>query len=125
MFVNLSIGIPKTDSKKALDVTGKIAAELGALRVDMRDDISKVSVVGVGMRTHSGVAARMFQTLAGHSRLVCLPQRASRASHGAHVGRTGVQPGSTARELSICDAGSSVSSQRVALFGRVNIQPCP
>jgi aspartate kinase len=64
---DISFTVPKTDSKKALDVTGKIAAELGALRVDMRDDISKVSVVGVGMRTHSGVAARMFQTLAGHS----------------------------------------------------------
>jgi aspartate kinase len=33
----------------------------------MRDDIAKISIVGVGMRTHSGVAANMFATLAKHS----------------------------------------------------------
>jgi aspartate kinase len=59
--------VPKTDSKRALEVTESVAKELGAKRVDMREDISKVSIVGVGMRTHSGVAAKMFRTLAGHS----------------------------------------------------------
>ncbi len=34
--------------------------------VKMRDDIAKVSIIGVGMRTHSGVAAKMFDTLAKH-----------------------------------------------------------
>lgn len=63
---DISFTVPKTDSKKALEVTETVAKELGARRVDIRDDISKVSVVGVGMRTHSGVAARMFETLAEH-----------------------------------------------------------
>jgi aspartate kinase len=63
---DISFTVPKTDSKKALDVTDALAKELGADRVDMRDDISKVSVVGVGMRTHSGVAAKMFEVLADH-----------------------------------------------------------
>ncbi|MHB8881880.1 MAG: aspartate kinase [Thermodesulfovibrionales bacterium] len=66
-FADISFTVPKTDSKKALEVAGAMAKELGAKRVDLREDISKVSVVGVGMRTHSGVAARMFQTLADHS----------------------------------------------------------
>ncbi len=63
---DISFTVPKTDSRRAVDVTGKIAKEVGAKRVDLREDISKVSIVGVGMRTHSGVAAKMFQTLAGH-----------------------------------------------------------
>ena len=63
---DISFTVPKTESRHAVEVTGKIAKEVGAKRVDLREDISKVSIVGVGMRTHSGVAARMFQTLAGH-----------------------------------------------------------
>ncbi len=63
---DISFTVPKTDSKKALGVTDAVAKEMGADRVDMRDDISKVSVVGVGMRTHSGVAAKMFEVLADH-----------------------------------------------------------
>jgi aspartate kinase len=63
---DISFTVPKTDSGRAVGVTEKIARELGAKRVDLREDISKVSIVGVGMRTHSGVAAKMFQTLAGH-----------------------------------------------------------
>ncbi|MDA8078497.1 MAG: aspartate kinase [Nitrospiraceae bacterium] len=65
-LADISFTVPKTDSRKALEVTDSLAKELGAQKVDARDDISKVSVVGVGMRTHSGVAAKMFQTLAGH-----------------------------------------------------------
>ncbi len=66
-LADISFTVPKTDSRSALEVTEAIAKELGAKRVDMREDISKVSIVGVGMRTHSGVAARMFQTLAAHN----------------------------------------------------------
>ena len=63
---DISFTVPKTDSKRAVEVTEKTAKELGAKRVDLRADISKVSIVGVGMRTHSGVASKMFSTLAGH-----------------------------------------------------------
>ena len=63
---DISFTIPRSDSKKALKITGDFAAELEARDVKMRDDIAKVSIIGVGMRTHSGVAAKMFDTLAKH-----------------------------------------------------------
>ncbi len=63
-FADISFTVPKTDARKAWEVSEAIAKELGAERVDKRDDISKISVIGVGMRTHSGVASKMFQTLA-------------------------------------------------------------
>ncbi len=61
---DISFTVPKTDLKKALEITRKVAKDLGARSVAAREDIAKVSIVGVGMRTHSGVAARMFETLA-------------------------------------------------------------
>lgn len=63
---DISFTVPKTDSRKALKITENIAKELGAKGVDFREDIAKISIVGVGMRTHSGVAAHMFDTLAKH-----------------------------------------------------------
>jgi aspartate kinase len=63
---DISFTVPKTDSKKALKLTEDIAKGLEARGVDLREDIAKISVVGVGMRTHSGVAAQMFDTLAKH-----------------------------------------------------------
>jgi len=66
-LADISFTVPKADSRRAFQVTEAMAKELGAKRVDIGEDISKVSVVGVGMRTHSGVAARMFQTLAAHN----------------------------------------------------------
>ena len=63
---DISFTVPRSDSKKALKITGDFAAELEAKDVKMRDDIAKVSIIGVGMRTHSGVAAKMFDTLAKH-----------------------------------------------------------
>src|SRR4030065_1174146 len=61
---DISFTVPKTESKKTLALTEGIVAELGAKGVTLREDIAKVSVIGVGMRTHSGVAAKMFATLA-------------------------------------------------------------
>ncbi len=63
---DISFTVPKTDSDKTLKLTEGIAAELGAKGVNLREDIAKVSIVGVGMRTHSGVAAKMFEILAKH-----------------------------------------------------------
>lgn len=64
---DISFTVPKSDSKKAMKIAGEIASRLGAKDVKLRDDIAKVSVVGVGMRTHSGIAAKMFETLAKHN----------------------------------------------------------
>ncbi len=63
---DISFTVPKTDSRKAVKLTEEIARELGARGVTQREDIAKISIVGVGMRTHSGVAAKMFETMAAH-----------------------------------------------------------
>jgi aspartate kinase len=65
-LADISFTVPKTEANRAVEVAGVVAAELGGETVDRRDDISKVSIVGVGMRTHSGVASKMFETLAQH-----------------------------------------------------------
>jgi aspartate kinase len=63
---DISFTVPRTESKKAMKLAGALARELGARGTDLRDDIAKVSIIGVGMKTHSGVAAEMFSTLAKH-----------------------------------------------------------
>lgn len=63
---DISFTVPKTDLNQALTLAKDIATKLGAKDAIYSDDISKVSIVGVGMRTHSGVAAQMFDTLAKH-----------------------------------------------------------
>jgi len=57
--------VPKPDYPKAMQIVTGVAKEMGAPQVVGDDKIAKVSIVGVGMRTHSGVAARMFEALAG------------------------------------------------------------
>jgi aspartate kinase len=61
---NLSFTVGKTDLAQAKEVLEKVALELQASGVQVDEGIAKVSVVGVGMRSHSGVAAQMFDALA-------------------------------------------------------------
>ncbi len=65
-FADISFTVPKTDLNNALALSKGIANSLGARDVIFKDDIAKISIVGVGMRTHSGVAAQMFDALARH-----------------------------------------------------------
>ena len=60
----MTFTVPRTDFKKAIKKTEEVAKELGAKGVDSNDKIAKISLVGLGMKTHSGVASRMFSTLA-------------------------------------------------------------
>ncbi|MBS1115878.1 MAG: lysC [candidate division NC10 bacterium] len=60
---DISFTVPRTDYARAQDIVRAVAKEIGAGKVIGDDKIAKVSIVGVGMRTHSGVAARMFETL--------------------------------------------------------------
>jgi len=62
---DISFTVPKPDYPKAMQIVAGVAKEIGAPQVVGDDKIAKVSIVGVGMRTHSGVAARMFEALAG------------------------------------------------------------
>ena len=61
---DLTFTVPKSNFKTALDIQRRVAAEIGAEDVLADKNIAKVSVVGVGMRNHSGVASMMFNTLA-------------------------------------------------------------
>ncbi len=63
-LTDMSFTVPRTDSKKILEVMKKVVAEIGAKNVNVKEDIAKISIVGVGMRSHSGVAAKMFSALA-------------------------------------------------------------
>jgi aspartate kinase len=61
---DISFTVEKGQLKKALDVANGVKEEIGAREVVSDPKIVKVSAVGVGMRTHAGVAARMFDALA-------------------------------------------------------------
>lgn len=61
---DLTFTVPKADYKKAMSVVEKTATAIRAEGVRVDSNIAKVSIVGVGMRTHAGVAAKMFQVLA-------------------------------------------------------------
>jgi aspartate kinase len=61
---DISFTVPKTDEKKAFEMTTKVSKDLGAKGVAVNSSVAKVSIVGVGMRSHVGVASKMFETLA-------------------------------------------------------------
>jgi len=63
-LTDISFTVPRSDLARAMDLVKQTAAEIGAGAVEVKEAIAKVSLVGVGMRSHSGVASRMFQTLA-------------------------------------------------------------
>ena len=61
---DISFTVPKAHAALALDVAGSLASELGAGGVDVDENVGKVSLVGAGMKSHPGVAARVFRSLA-------------------------------------------------------------
>jgi len=63
-LTDLTFTVPKTDFYKTMKIVSDVAANIGAERVLGDEDIAKVSIIGVGMRTHAGVAKKMFETLA-------------------------------------------------------------
>ncbi|OGP77410.1 MAG: aspartate kinase, partial [Deltaproteobacteria bacterium RBG_16_66_15] len=63
-FTDLTYTVGRTDYKKAMQITEKSAREAGAERVVGDEKIAKVSIVGMAMRSHSGVALKVFETLA-------------------------------------------------------------
>src|SRR5579872_5641961 len=63
---DISFTVPRDDLGSSLDLVRSLLPEIGAAEVLADDDIAKVSLVGAGMRTHPGVSATMFETLAEH-----------------------------------------------------------
>ncbi|WP_163328437.1 aspartate kinase [Desulfurobacterium thermolithotrophum] len=63
-YTDISFTVEKNDASKAERITKEVANEIGARNVIRDDRIAKVSVVGLGMRSHAGVAGKVFETLA-------------------------------------------------------------
>jgi len=61
---DLTFTVPKADFRQALGLIEANAAAIGAAGVKTDQHVAKVSIVGLGMRSHAGVAAKMFRTLA-------------------------------------------------------------
>ena len=60
---NLTFTVPRDDTHRASQAVEEVLQELGGGKVTLVGDIAKLSVVGVGMRTHSGVASQLFSAL--------------------------------------------------------------
>ena len=63
-YTDMSFTVPRTDYKQAMQILNDLVEQKKATHVAGDDKIAKVSLVGVGMRTHSGIAAKMFKILA-------------------------------------------------------------
>jgi aspartate kinase len=61
-YTDLTFTVPRSDFKKAMKIVEETGREIGAGGVQADENIAKVSIVGVGMRSHSGIASKMFQT---------------------------------------------------------------
>jgi aspartate kinase len=63
-LTDLSFTVPKIEARKTLEMLEPVVSQIGAREVKADEKIGKVSIIGVGMRSHSGVAARAFKALA-------------------------------------------------------------
>jgi aspartate kinase len=66
-LTDISFTLARSDGKKALALVQEVLPEIGARDVKLDAKIAKVSIIGAGMRSHSGVATTMFATLAGEN----------------------------------------------------------
>jgi aspartate kinase len=64
-LTDFTFTVHRNDYDKALEIVKRTAQQMGAREVEGDNHIVKVSIVGVGMRSHAGIASQMFQTLAG------------------------------------------------------------
>jgi aspartate kinase len=61
---DLTFTVPAADYQRAIDTIAKAESKIGYGRLDGESDVAKVSVIGIGMRSHAGVAAKAFRALA-------------------------------------------------------------
>jgi aspartate kinase len=64
---DITFTVPAADYQRALDVIAKAKRAIGYARLDGATDVAKISVIGIGMRSHAGVAAQAFRALAERS----------------------------------------------------------
>lgn len=62
-LTDMTFTVPKSDYDRAMEILNKVAVEIQAEEVTGDQEIAKVSIVGVGMRNHSGIASTMFQIM--------------------------------------------------------------
>ena len=63
-YTDLTFTVSKKDLKEAQKIVESTAKKVGAKKIEVDDQVAKISIIGVGMASHSGVAAKMFKTLA-------------------------------------------------------------
>jgi len=61
---DVTFTVARTDLRRAIELVKMVANEIGGPGVRYEEQVAKVSIVGIGMRTHAGVAAKMFRVLA-------------------------------------------------------------
>jgi aspartate kinase len=61
---DLTFTVSRKDIREATRIISEVVRDVGAEKLEVDDNVAKVSIIGVGMISHSGVAARMFDTLA-------------------------------------------------------------
>jgi aspartate kinase len=66
-FTDLTFTVPATDFARAKDTISQAKTKIGYARLDSATDVAKVSVIGSGMRSHAGVAAKAFSALAARN----------------------------------------------------------
>ncbi len=64
---DFSFTVPRAEAHRAINVLNHLQKTLGPIKIDSNDAVAKVSIVGVGMRSHTGIAATMFKALAEES----------------------------------------------------------
>jgi aspartate kinase len=64
---DITFTVPASDYQRSLDVIAKAKRAVGYARLDGATDVAKISVIGIGMRSHAGVAAEAFKALAERS----------------------------------------------------------
>ena len=106
-YTDMSFTVSETDAPLAKEIVEKVAKDIGAEKVLMDNNVAKISVVGLGMRSAYGVAGKMFEILAKHNinikaistseiRISCLIDRkftelAVRALHEAFIEDENIQ----------------------------------
>jgi aspartate kinase len=64
---DLTFTVPASEYQRSIDVLGKAKSAIGFARLDGATDVAKISVIGIGMRSHAGVAAQAFKALASRN----------------------------------------------------------
>jgi aspartate kinase len=110
-YANMSFTVTKPDLTDAVRMTDSVAAKLNVRQMGVDEKIAKISVVGVGMKAHGGVAARMFRCLADKGiNLYMISTSEIRISVVIHEDYTELAVRTLAKEFDLVDETEGVVS---------------